>query len=545
MTVNINLLGIGTYFPDNVVSNEEFNYRSVDIDEQWLQSAGIKYRRCADAHTNNIDLAYKASLRAIRHANVKPDNIGMLIMVSSTPPSECIVPTGITRLKDKLKLCNSLCFSMLETCNGVLLAMEFAVKLITSKKIDNILIVAAETFSKVRSYESRQSFKVSMSMGDGAGAVLIGRTEEQKNGCLGFYNVNSNQFESGLTIHVDASSTLCEKEPAYICFGFTGAPPSINGRLLNPNNAISEIKEFTINTIPTAIKQVLQETGLQQDDIDFYLLHQPNRVFIDAWRDLAGISTDKTLDTLEQFGNLSSVSVLANLDMAYQSGKIRQGDTIMFASVGEGSWGACAWKWSIDGAPPNYLINEQTIPVAEQIITIENYSISELWRRHILPGARSSYKADELFSDFIPAMAIFENVSIDKAFTYIADITNMEKWTMSIRNLRLVSDDIYQGDEATTPTGKVFIRCIADKNAYTVGWQAGHENADDLWIYYKGILIDSELAFGRPGSAFFWSNFVHERVKSDPALSKGFEVMFSAHKIEINNLKILLESEYR
>jgi len=182
--------------------------------------------------------------------------------------------------------------------------------------------------------------------------------------------------------------------------------------------------------------------------------------------------------------------------------------------------------------------------IQNKLLTIENYTMEDLWGRFIGPAVKETYTHEELFSDFVPAMAVFEGVPVKDAFAFLAITENMALWTMSMRNHRLLKDDIYEADEDATPTGKVYVRTIANAEAQTIEWQAGHADPGDLWIYYRGILTDSEPAMGRKGTAFFWTNFVHKRVREDPMLAVGFKAMYAAHEIEINNLKMILEAEY-
>jgi hypothetical protein len=249
---------------------------------------------------------------------------------------------------------------------------------------------------------------------------------------------------------------------------------------------------------------------------------------------------------MDRFGNLSSVSVLANLDWSYQKGLIEKGDTLLMAAVGEGAnWAATVWRWRREHDPGHTYLCEPTEPTVEdELITVENHPMIDIWEKFIIPGAKESYSHEELFSDFIPSMAVFREVDIEDAFRFLARTENMALWTMSMRNLRPYRGDIYQGEEPATPTGKVYIRTIADPKAKTIEWQAGHSDPDDLWIVYKGMLVDARKAMGVAGTAFFWTNFAHRRIESDPKLQAGFKLMFSAHRIEIQNLKKLLEASH-
>ncbi len=194
-------------------------------------------------------------------------------------------------------------------------------------------------------------------MGDGAGAVILSGKEELENGKLGSYLITNADFQGGLGLRVD-EVVINQQRKIGLFFGFGNIPPSYKGKFLLPEQALDEIKKFTSHAIPDAINKVFEKYSFSDTDVDFYILHQPNRLFIEAWKKNAKISEDKTLDTLEKYGNLGSVSVLANLDTAYQSGRIKKGDIIVMASVGEGAnWGAMIWKWQIEpDEKHNYLV---------------------------------------------------------------------------------------------------------------------------------------------------------------------------------------------
>lgn len=545
MQTPVNIIGIGTYFPPNVKKNSDFDCTPAGIGDDWLKKAGLKERRYAASEEDIIDQAYKASLRAIRLAGIKPEEINLLLLVSSTFKNNQLAPTGVVTLQQKLGITNCLSFHIVETCCGALTALEMASHAILAGQAKNALVVVSETFSKAFNPTSELTYKVGMSMGDGAGAVVLSGKEGLENGKLGSYLISNADFQSGLCMKA-GEILINQQRKKGIFIDFGSLPPSYKGKFLSPKDAFKEIKIFTSSAVPDAIQNVLEKHSYPAADIDFYILHQPNRGFIDAWKENAKIPSGKTLDTLEKYGNLGPVSVLANLDMAYQLRKIKEGDSILMAAVGEGAtWGAMIWKWRIGHDPKHaYLIQEEEPAFQEKLVTVENYSMRELWEKFIIPEAKDSYSHEELFSDFVPSMAIFEGVPLEAAFEFLSKTENLGLWTMSMRNVRHMRDDIYQGDEAATPTGKVFIRTLPDEAAKTIEWYAGHDNPEDLWIYYKGMLVDAEKAVGRKGTAFFWTNFVHERVKKDPMLAMGFKMMYSAHKIEINNLKIVLEERY-
>lgn len=327
----VNILGVGAYLPENTVSNNEFDYKSRGVTDEWLLSAGIKNRRFASRHTDYIDLAYRASLRAITQASISVDNIGLLILVASTINAECIIPTGIAELKDRLKLGNCLYLHMLESCNGVIQAMEFGAYAIESGQTDNVLIVSSETFSKLQDDTSEASMKIAMSMGDGAGAIILG-ADGQQNGRIAAHITSDSRFQSGLVMQVN-ENIKDNRASNKISFRFRELMSMPEP--LKPEGVFDKLKIFSTEMISDVINKALAKAGLSDHEIDFFILHQPNRVFLESWKEALGIQQNKTVDTLEEYGNVSSASVLINLTMACQLNKIRSGDTIVMASVGK------------------------------------------------------------------------------------------------------------------------------------------------------------------------------------------------------------------
>lgn len=181
---------------------------------------------------------------------------------------------------------------------------------------------------------------------------------------------------------------------------------------------------------------------------------------------------------------------------------------------------------------------------SDKLINIENYTMDEIWEKFIIPRNKDAYTHEELFSQYVPTVTIFEGVPLKESFEFISDIHNLSAWTMSLRDLQPFKDDIYVAKETASPTGKVYIRCISDENAHTIEFQCNHSDPDELWMVYKCTVMDANEVIGRPGSALIWIVFVHEKVKNDPSLAMGYKYMYTAHGIEAGNLKKILESRY-
>ncbi len=535
----VKIAAVSTFFPEKTRSNHDFDFVAAGVDAQWPEKNGLKLRHVAADHQNIIDLAFAAADRALNQQSIPRAEVGLLILVSSTFRQEQLVPTGVVELQQKLGLTQCMSLFLTETCCGSLMAMEVAASAILSHWTDHALIVAAETFSKTFNPDTPMTYQIGMSMGDGAGAILLSAQSQGDGALIASHFESSADFRSGLAVkpHIHHGKG---SQQATLRFGFGNVPPSYQGQFLHPEQVIAEIKRFTISTVPVAIEKIIHKAELTTEDIDFFVLHQPNRRFLDAWRTAAEIPPEKTLDTLHRYGNLSSVSVIANLEEAALTGRLQQGDKVLLAAVGEGAnWGAMLWSWHL-AAP---LQPRPPATVESALVTIENYSMLELWEKFIIPNTKDEVPTDQIFCDFVPSMAVFERVPLQDAYDFIANTYNMNRWTLSMRRLEEIEPGLFQGDEDATPTGKIFIRAEHDPQNHLITWRCGHESPQDLWIVYKGFLVDAMPSLGRPGTAFFWTNFVHQRVKEDPQLRFGFKCMYAAHALEMANLKAILEHE--
>ena len=345
MNRSVVLAGVGSAFPHQVKRNADFDYAEAGVAEERVLRGGVRERRWSPPSETMLDLAERACRRALDAAHVEASDVDRVLLVTSTLQPDVLVPAGATRLQSRLGA-GGVASTILETCCGSVVALDMAVGLIRSGASRCVLVVAAETFSKTFNPSSPLTFEIGMGMGDGAGAAVLRAGEGTDDGWVASHVQSGSDFQSGLGMR-----PLSGDGGAKLAFGHGEAPPTWRGQPLSRQGLVDALQWFTSTTVPAAIAGVLARAEMTPDQIDFYVLHQPNRRFLEAWKAEAGIPAEKTLDTLGLRGNLSSVSVLANLDEAWRSGRLRRGDKVLMASAGEGAvWGAMIFTWTID--PP-------------------------------------------------------------------------------------------------------------------------------------------------------------------------------------------------
>lgn len=344
MSRGVIIAGVGSAFPEKVKRNSDFDYLSAGVQEERVRRGGVQERRWSGPSESNLDLAERACRRALASAGVSASEIDRLLLVTSTMQSGMLVPAGAVKVQDRLGV-KGVASTVLETCCGSILAMDMAVGMIRSGQARHVLVVASETFSKTFNPSHAMTFEIGMGMGDGAAAVVLSCAQGSGDGWVASFVRSSSDFQSGLGMR----ALLSGRGEAVVAFGQGSCPPTWQGRPLSKGSLVDALQWFTSTTVPAAIRGVLAKAKMAVEQVDFFVLHQPNRRFLEAWKTEAGIPEGKTLDTLSRLGNLSSVSVLANLDVAWRTGRIARGDHVVLAAAGEGAvWGSMLWKWEID-----------------------------------------------------------------------------------------------------------------------------------------------------------------------------------------------------
>ncbi|MFW5739425.1 MAG: 3-oxoacyl-[acyl-carrier-protein] synthase III C-terminal domain-containing protein, partial [Myxococcota bacterium] len=526
-----NILGVGTYFPRQIKANADFDYLAAGVTPERVARGGVQTRRWAANDESIIDLADGAARQALAASGVAPEDIDRLVLVTSTMQPGLLVPTGAVRLQTRLGLLRAQALTLIETCCGALVGMELASGMIRGGLARNALVVASETFSKTFNPTSPTTFEIGMSMGDGAGAVVLGPRDGWSDGLIASYGSSGASFQSGLGMRPIGSGG--NGTGARVAFGVGAAPPSRDGVPLARSQIVEALKQFTTMTIPAAIREVLSRAELDVEDIDLFLLHQPNRMFLEAWKAEVGIPGAKTLDTLEQLGNLSSVSVIANLDAAWRSGRLAPEDRIVLASAGEGAvWGAMAWNWRL---PAPGLESEQASWGG--LINVERHSKVELLDRLALHERRPFPVTPGM--DRAPCdTLVLRDVPVGAVFDYLADLPRLGEWTMSWRALEPVDGGVHRARDAMSPTEQTFVRVRTSEAKRSIEWELGHR-PDRLWVTRRVVLADALQVIGRPGTAMFWTT-TRQHGPVDTQGERFAELVGASLGIELQNLKQIL-----
>ncbi len=309
--INTAILGTGRYVPSRVLSNDDLT-KIVDTSDEWIYSrTGIKKRHVSE-NEGTEDLAYKAAVKAIEDAKIDVKDIDLLIVATVTPDN--MFPGVSQVLQKRLGLNEVMAFDVNAACSGFLYAMNIADKMIKSCMYNNALIIGAETLTRLTDWSDRNTCVL---FGDGAGAMLIGKSEENKIKdviCGSTGDLDGNLICKNVKLKDPYKNEISVQDHIHM-----------NGR---------EVFKFATRIMPKTIRELCERNGVSLDDLDWIVAHQANERIIDkAARDLE-FSMDKMYLNISEYGNTSAASVPIAIDEAIKTGKLKQGD--LFATVAFG-----------------------------------------------------------------------------------------------------------------------------------------------------------------------------------------------------------------
>ncbi|MDP2242331.1 MAG: beta-ketoacyl-ACP synthase III [Burkholderiales bacterium] len=320
MTYYSKIIGTGSYLPEKVLTNRDLE-AIMDTSDEWIFSrTGIRQRHIAADNENTSDLALVASRRAIEAAGITPQDIGLIVLATSTP--DMVFPSVACFLQAKLGIKGSPAFDVQAVCSGFVYGLAIADQFMKSGQYEHILVVGAEIFSRILDWNDRGTCVL---FGDGAGAVVL-----KKSTAPGILSSH---------LHADGNYANILSVPGSVSGGKVSGQP-----LLQMEGGT--VFKFAVKVLGEVAEEALAANQLQKSDIDWLIPHQANMRIIQATARKLGLDMDKVVATVERHANTSAASVPLALDEAVRDGRIRAGQHVLLEGVGGGfTWGAVLVKW--------------------------------------------------------------------------------------------------------------------------------------------------------------------------------------------------------
>lgn len=327
MALRSKIIGTGSYVPEKVLTNYDLE-KMVDTSHEWIMDrTGISERRIASGEEATSDLAYNASLSALKNAGIKPEDIDFIIVATITP--DMLFPSTACLVQEKLGINGIFAFDISAACSGFVYALSVADNFIKSGLYRTGLVIGAEVLSRLVDWTDRSTCVL---FGDGAGAVVL-QAVSGENGII--------------STHLRSDGRMWDM--LYVPGGGTRVPASedmLNKKLQYIKMRGNELFKVAVNTMTEAAREVLKFNGLTSDDITLFIPHQANLRIIQAVGKKLSTPMSKFMINLEKYGNTSAASIPIALYDAISEGRIKENDYILLDAFGGGlTWGASLIKW--------------------------------------------------------------------------------------------------------------------------------------------------------------------------------------------------------
>ena len=318
--MGINILGMGSYVPEQKLTNEDFT-RFVETNDEWIRTrTGIVERRMAGWEPTWY-MGKEAAEKAIAKAGVDPAEIGLVISTSVTP--DFLTPSMASIIQNKVGAVNAAAFDINAACSGFVYAVDTARRFLeTDDSLKYVLVVANEALSRFTDFEDRSTCVL---FGDGAAAAVIEKSDKL---------FSSHLASDGSGANLLFARSLNPAPEVAVESDFDDGFPEMPLNKLYQNG--KEVYKFAVNALPTAFRKAAEKEGITKDDIDYFVPHQANVRIIETAAKKLGVTMEKFIVTLDHYGNTSSSSIPLALDEAIEKGIIKKGMKIALIGFGAG-----------------------------------------------------------------------------------------------------------------------------------------------------------------------------------------------------------------
>ena len=363
------ITGWGKYTPARRLTNYDLE-QMVDTNDEWISSrTGIRERRIAAAEETTVSMALEASRAALDRAGVHPEDLNLIILATTTPDYLC--PSSASQLQAQLGATHAGAFDLQAGCTGFVYGLVTASQFIKSGAYQRVLVVGAEKLSAFLDWTDRNTCIL---FGDGAGAVVV-ETSHSPTGIMSFElgsegeNYDALYFPAGGSAKPFTQATLDAREN-YI---------HMDGK---------RVFKFATRTMSRSVQNVIQDSGVMFDDIDFVVPHQANARIIETAVKRLKISPDKVMVNVDRYGNTSAASIPIALCEAVDQGKIQDGNHIVLVGFGAGlTWASAVLHWE-PARPAEESILVTDWPVRERLQLQADKMRAAVWSAQVTARTR-------------------------------------------------------------------------------------------------------------------------------------------------------------
>ena len=321
--------GTGAYLPEKILTNQDLE-KSLDTSDAWITArTGIRERRIAAEEESASTMAAKAGKQALEAGGIGPEDVDMIIVATSSP--DVLFPSTACFVQNELQAFGSAAYDVSAVCSGFIFGLSIAEQYLKTGRYEHILLIGSEVNSRIVDWSDRATCIL---FGDGAGALLLNRVEQEKP--LGI-----------LSTHIYSDGSLSD----LICvpggIGRTGInKQDIDDKKYSIKMSGNATFKVAVKRMTEVIQEALEFNGLSIEEVDLLIPHQANERIIRAVAERLKYPMEKVLMNIHKYGNTSAASIPIGIKEAWRDGRIQPGETSVLGAVGAGlTWGSAVIKW--------------------------------------------------------------------------------------------------------------------------------------------------------------------------------------------------------
>jgi 3-oxoacyl-[acyl-carrier-protein] synthase III len=326
--VRAKISALGTYVPPRLLTNADLE-KMVETSNEWIvERTGIRQRHIVDPGTATSHLAVEAANRALRERGISGSEIEAIFVGTVTP--DMMFPSTACLVQDRIGAKGAWGFDVSAACSGFVYALQTGVKFVESGAHKKVLVIGADVMSAIIDYTDRAT---SIIFGDGAGAVLI----EPADGDHSFIDfLHEVDGSGGCALNMPGGGSL---HPA--------SRETVDKKMHYVHQDGQAVFKYAVRKMAEASEALLERNGLKGTDVDLFVPHQANRRIIMSCAGRLGLSEDRIIINIDEFGNTTAGTIPLALDSARRQGRLKKGDLVLLASVGAGfTTGAVLLRWA-------------------------------------------------------------------------------------------------------------------------------------------------------------------------------------------------------
>lgn len=326
----VKISGLSTYVPPKLLTNADLEALVETTNEWILQRTGIRQRHIVEPGVATSDLAKEAAVGAMRQAGVTPDQIGFIVVGTTTP--DTIFPSTACMLQEKIGATNAWGFDLGAACSGFTYALTTGMQMVATGAHDHALVVGADVMSSIIDYRDRTTCVL---FGDGAGAVVLSVADDNEPAIIDFAHEIDGAGGPALCMPAGGSRMPASHE-------------TVDQRMHYVKQDGQAVFRFAVRKTEEIAQRILQKNGIEASELDLFVSHQANRRIITAAAERLGLPESKVIINLEMYGNTTAATIPLALADAVRDGKLKRGDLVLLCSVGAGfTVGSVLMRWGL------------------------------------------------------------------------------------------------------------------------------------------------------------------------------------------------------